>query len=183
MAMAVDMFGDRSIADHPKDAMAFTKTVMSDAKVARQRFEKAIETLKMQPNVDKEKIAAIGYCFGGSVVLEMARQGLDLDGVVSFHGGLMTPTTAQKGKVKAKMLVLNGADDPMVKPEHIESFKKEMKSAGADFKFINLKGATHGFSNPAATEKGKKHNLPVAYSKKADKKSWKKMKKFFRKIF
>jgi len=110
---------------------------------------------------------------------EMARRGLPLAGVVSFHGSLPTQTPARPGGVKAKVLVLNGADDPFVKPEQIEAFKKEMDAAGVDYRFINYPGAVHAFTNPDATENGKKFNLPLAYDADADRKSWEEMQRLF----
>ena len=128
-------------------------------------------------------MAAIGYCFGGGVVLNMARQGVDLKGVASFHGALTAVMRAQPVMVRAKILVLNGADDKFVTPEEIEAFKKEMKSAWADFQFISYPGAIHSFTNPEATALGKKYNLPLAYNADADKKSWLELQKFLDKIF
>jgi dienelactone hydrolase len=113
-------------------------------------------------------------------VLEMARLGVDLKSVVSFHGSLGTVNPAKKGEVKAKLLVLDGAADPFVKPEQIQAFKQEMGSAGVGYRFINYPDAKHAFTNPAATENGKKFGIPLAYNEKADKMSWKEMKKFFR---
>ena len=113
-------------------------------------------------------------------MLNMARAGFDLKGVVSFHGNLTAVEPAQKGKVKAKILVCNGGADKLVSDESISNFNKEMKSAEVDFKFKSYKGALHAFSNPAATELGKKFNMPIAYNEKADKKSWAEMQKFLK---
>jgi dienelactone hydrolase len=156
---------------------------MKNFPVAKERFFAALDLLKKQPTVDPDRIAAIGYCFGGGVVLNMARQGVDLKGVASFHGSLPAVQPAEPGMVKAKILVLNGADDKFVTPEQIETFKKEMTDAKVDFKFVNYPGAVHAFTNPEATENGKKFNLPLAYNAKADKESWKELKKFFAEIF
>ena len=133
--------------------------------------------------MDPSKVAAIGYCFGGSVVMEMAKQGAPLRAIVSFHGGLKTPTQVKKGQLKAPMLVLNGAADPMVTAEHIEEFKASMTKASAEFEFESYEGAKHGFTNPAATRVGEKFNIPLAYDMKADKDSWNKMKEFLLKRF
>ena len=143
----------------------------------------ALDFLKQQPTVDPTRIVAIGYCFGGGVVLNMARQGADLKGVASFHGSLTAVKPAQPGMVRAKILVLNGADDRFVTPEQIEAFKREMKSAWADFQFISYPGAIHSFTNPDADALGKKFNLPLAYNADADKKSWLELQKFLDKIF
>jgi dienelactone hydrolase len=128
-------------------------------------------------------MGAIGYCFGGGVVLNMARQGADLKGVVSFHGSLATSAKAEKGNVKASILACNGADDKFISAEDIKNFKAEMKAAGAEFKFVNYPGAIHSFTNPGSTEMGKKFNLPLAYNEKADKKSWADMQEFFKRVF
>jgi dienelactone hydrolase len=178
VALALDMFGDGKVATHPSDAGKFAGEVRRNMDVAEKRFRAAMSLLGSQPDVDARRTAAIGYCFGGGMVLEMARRGLDLAGVVSFHGGLATQSPAKTGGVKAKVLVLNGADDPLVKPEQIEAFKTEMKSAGVDYAFINYAGAVHAFTNPDATENGKKFNLPLAYNAEADRKSWEEMQRF-----
>ena len=178
VALALDMYGDGKIASHPKDAGAFSGAVFKDMDTAEKRFRAAMSLLTSQSDVDGGRIAAIGYCFGGGMVLEMARRGLDLDGVVSFHGSLPTQTPAKPGAVKAKVLVLNGAADPFVKPEQIDAFKKEMQSAGVDYRFINYPNALHGFTNPDATANGKKFNMPLAYDADADKRSWAEMQRF-----
>jgi len=143
----------------------------------------AMDFLKQQPTVDPTRVAAIGYCFGGGVVLNMARQGVDLKGVASFHGSLTAVKPAQPGMVRAEILVLNGADDKFVTPEQIEAFNQEMKSAWADFQFISYPGAIHSFTNPEADVLGKKFNLPLAYNAAADKKSWVELRRFLDKIF
>jgi dienelactone hydrolase len=182
-ALAVDMYGEGKVAMHPDDAGKFSSELMKNFDVAKARFLAAIDFLKQQPTVDSTRIAAIGYCLGGGVVLNMARQGLDLRGVASFHGGLTAVTPAQAGMVKAKLLVLNGAADKFTTPEQIEAFKQEMKTAGADFQFISYPGAMHSFTNPDADELGKKFNMPIAYNANADKESWDEMKEFLAKIF
>jgi dienelactone hydrolase len=113
----------------------------------------------------------------------MARRGVDLDGVVSFHGSLGTKEKAQKGKVKARLLVLNGKADPFVKAESIAAFKKEMKAAKVDYKFVNYPGAKHAFTNPGADELGAKFKIPLAYQEEADKKSWNEMKGFLNNLY
>ena len=113
----------------------------------------------------------------------MARRGIELDGVASFHGSLGAGAPVSPGKVKAKVLVLNGADDPFVKPEQIAAFKKEMTNAGVDYEFVNYPGAKHSFTNPGATENGKKFELPLEYNAAVDKKSWDKLQDFFQEIF
>ncbi len=182
-AFALDMYGSGKVADHPKDAKKFMTEVTSNMATARARYSKAIQLLKENATTDNNRIAAIGYCFGGGVVLDMARQGADVKGVVSFHGSIGTQEPAKKGKVKAKVLVLNGAADPFVKPEQIDAFRKEMQQANVNFQFINYPGAKHAFTNPDATALGKKFNMPLEYNASADKKSWQQMKKFFDGLF
>ena len=183
VALAVDMYGDGKTADHPKDAGKFAGEVMKRGPGAAARFIKAMEILKANPNVDVNNIAAIGYCFGGSTVLNMARQGLDLKGVVSFHGGLSTGTPAKKGEVKAKVLVCNGGADKFVPQTDIDVFKKEMENAGVTYTFKSYDGAIHGFTNPGADSLGKKFEMAIAYDAAADSASWSDMKAFFGEIF
>ena len=182
-ALAVDMYGEGKQAMHPDDAGKFSSELMKNFDTAKARFIAAMEFLKKQPTVDPGRIAAIGYCFGGGIVLNMARQGVDLKGVASFHGSLAAVKPAQPGTVKAKILVLHGADDKFVTPEQIGAFKQEMKNAGADFQFIEYPGAIHSFTNPDADDYAKKFNLPLGYNAEADKKSWEELKKFLEKIF
>jgi len=182
-ALAVDMYGDGKQAMHPDDAKAFSSELMKNFDVAQARFLAAMEFLKQQATVDPSRIAAIGYCMGGEIVLNMARQSVELKGVASFHGSLTAVKPAQSGVIKAKILVLNGGADKFITPEQIEAFKQEMKAVGADFQFISYPGALHSFTNPEATELGKKFDMPVAYNAKADKESWDEMKKFLSTIF
>ncbi len=183
IALALDMYGDGKTASHPEDASKFSSEVMKNLDVAEQRFMAGLTLLQQQPQTDKQRIAAIGYCFGGGVVLAMARRGVDLDGVASFHGSLGAGAPAEAGKVKAKVLVMNGADDPFVKPEQIAAFKQEMDTAGVDYEFVNYPGAKHSFTNPEATANGKKFQLPLAYNAEVDKESWQKLQSFFQQIF
>lgn len=172
IALAADMYGQGKTASHPKDAKAFSSKVMDDLDEAEKSFRAALETLKRQPNVDKEKIGAIGYCFGGGIVLEMARRGLDLDLVASFHGNLTPIVKNQVTNIKGQVLVFNGADDSFVPQTAITQFKKKMENLDTDYIFVNYAGAKHGFSNPEATANGEKFNIPLAYNESADKKSW-----------
>ena len=183
VALAVDMYGDGKTADHPKDAGMFAGEVMKRGPGATARFMKAMEILKANPNVDGNNIAAIGYCFGGSTVLNMARQGLELKAVASFHGGLGTSTPAKKGEVKAKVLVCNGGADKFIPQSDIDAFKKEMENAGVTYTFKSYEGALHGFSNPAADSLGKKFDMAIAYNAAADSASWADMMTFFGEIF
>ncbi len=182
-ALAVDMYGNGKIADHPEDAGKFSGAVGGNLPLAKARFDAAVEKLKQQDSVDPEKIAAIGYCFGGGIVINMARMGSDLAGVVSFHGSIATKTPAKEGDIKTKIRVFNGADDPFVTEEQIEAFEVEMSDAGVDYKFVNYPDTKHSFTNPDADKYGKKFNLPLEYNKKADKDSWQAMQEFFEEIF
>lgn len=177
-ALAVDMYGDGKQAAHPKDASAFSSKLKNNLPLMQERFRAALKLLKDHDTVLNTRIAAIGYCFGGGVVLEMARRGEKLKGVISFHGSLGTKEPAKKGKVRAKILVLNGEADPFVKAEHITTFKQEMTQAGVEYKFVSYPYAKHAFSNPAATYLGKKFGLPLEYNLEADSKSRKEMKRF-----
>jgi dienelactone hydrolase len=183
VALAVDMYGDGKQANHPDEAGKFSSEVMRNMPAMKARFLAALEALKKDPHVDPDRIAAIGYCFGGGVVLNMARAGADLKGVVSFHGSLAAVAPAEKGKVKARILVCNGAADKMVSPDNVKKFEEEMAAAGANFRVIPYEGAMHGFTNPAATERGKQFGIPIAYNETADKQSWKDMQDFFNEIF
>lgn len=182
-ALAVDMYGEGKQAAHPDDAGKFSSMLMKNFGAAKDRFGSAMEFLKSQPVVDPEHIAAIGYCFGGGIVLNMARQGIDVNGVASFHGSLTAVTPAERGSVKAKILIFHGADDTFITGEQIEAFQHEMKNAGADFRFITYPGALHSFTNPEADEYRKKFHIPVAYNAEADKKSWEELQEFLKQIF
>ncbi len=182
-ALAVDMYGDGKQANHPDDAGKFAGAVRKNMPQAEARFRAAMKLLHKHPTTDKQKTAAIGYCFGGGIVLEMARRGVPLAGVASFHGSLGTAEPAQKGGVKAKVLVLNGAADPFTKPEQITAFKQEMTGAGVDYRFIDYPDAKHAFTNPQADEYGKRFNLPLAYNAEADKASWAEMRRFLKQLF
>ncbi|QSA96446.1 dienelactone hydrolase family protein [Methylococcus sp. EFPC2] len=182
-ALAVDMYGDGKNTEHPEEAQGFMQAVLNGAGVAQQRFLAAKSLLEQEPTVDAGKIAAIGYCFGGATVLDMARQGVDLAAVVSFHGNLVTQTPAAKGKVKARVLVLNGADDKFVTADSIAALKKEMKSAGARYRFVNYPGAKHSFTNPDADRIAQTTKLDIAYQPEADRKSWDAMQALFRVAF
>jgi dienelactone hydrolase len=129
------------------------------------------------------EIAAIGYCFGGAVCLTMARLGMDLAGVASFHGALETETPAAAGVVKAKIKVYHGNDDAMVSLESVESFKQEMDAAGADYEFVGYDGAGHGFTSREADANNAKFGLPVGYNQAADEDSWQRLQKFLQSLF
>ena len=178
-ALAVDMYGEGKQAMHPADAGKFSGEIMKNFDVGKARFLAAEDFLKNQPTVDPDRIGAVGYCFGGGVVLNMARQGADLKAVASFHGSLQAVKPAEPGMVKAKIRVYTGGIDKFVPAEAVEAFNKEMLEAKADYIIKVYPGALHAFSNPEATRLGKQFNLPLAYYKKADKASWQDMRNFF----
>jgi len=182
-AFALDMYGSGKVADHPDDAKGFMQAVVSNMPEAEKRFDKAKSILQAQPTVDADHIAAIGYCFGGGIVLHMARVGDDLDGVVSFHGSLGTEQPAAKGKVKARVRVFTGAADPFAPPELVSAFEQEMQQAGVDYQVQSYPGVKHSFTNPQADEFAKRFGMPLAYDKHADEDSWQRMQTFFAEIF
>jgi dienelactone hydrolase len=182
-ALALDMYGDGKQAAHPDDAGKFAKEVMDHMDIGVQRFKAALDLLKQQPSTDPAHIAAIGYCFGGGIVLEMARRGVDLDAVASFHGMLGTKTPAKNGQVKAHVLVCHGADDQFVTKDQVAAFKAEMDAAGVHYRFVAYPGAKHGFTSKAADSNGKKFNLPLAYNKAADEQSWHAMQDLFAEVW
>jgi dienelactone hydrolase len=183
-AFIADMYGDAKTADNPKDAGALSGAVRKNPAAMQSRFDAAMATLARHSTVEASKIGAMGFCFGGSVVLDMARGGADLKGVAAFHAGLgAAGVQAQPGKVKAKILVQNGADDPFIKPESVEAFKKEMDAAKVDYHYVSYPGAVHAFTNPEATALGKKFNIPIAYNVDADKKSMAEATNFFAGVF
>lgn len=172
VALAVDMYGDGKQALHPDDAGKFAGEVSKNKPMAKARFEAAMKVLRKNKLVDAHKLAAVGYCFGGSVVLNMAREGEDLKGVASFHGGLATDAPAQTGKVKAQIRSFTGADDKMIPAAQVEGFKQEMEKAGVNYKTVVYPGVMHSFTNPDADEYANKFSLPLAYNAEADKDSW-----------
>ena len=182
-ALAVDMYGEGKQASHPEDAGKFAGEVRKNMPVAEARFKAALQVLKKHNTTDPSKIAAVGYCFGGGILLELARRGVNLDGVVSFHGSLGTTNPAQPGNVKTKVLVCHGAEDPFTKPEQVTALKEEMKNAKVDFTFKEYPGAKHSFTNPDADIYGKKFNLPLEYNQQADIHSWEDMQVFLKRVF
>ena len=170
-AIAIDMYGDGKQAAHPADAGKFSGMVMKNIDEAKARFDAAMQVLKNHPSVDSTKIAAIGYCFGGSVVLTMANAGEDLDAVAAFHSGVQLPIMPND-KLKAKVLVANGADDPFVSPESIANFTRAMDSIKADYTYVAYENAKHAYTSKGATALGEKFNLPLEYNAEADAKSW-----------
>ncbi len=182
IAMAVDMYGNGRMGNDPKEAGALAMPFYQNPQMTKKHFDAALEKLKGYSQTDENRIAGIGYCFGGSVVLGVAKMGDDLKGVVSFHGGLagMPPV---KDLQKAEILVCHGAADSFVQQPEVDQFKKQMDSVGANYTFKTYADATHSFTNPQATEWGKKFNIPIAYNAAADTASWNDMKVFFNRIF
>lgn len=176
VAFALDMYGKGVVAKDPKEAGALAGKIRGDGALMRERAAAGLDVLRKDERVDAKKIAAIGYCFGGTVALELARSGADLAGVVSFHGGLGTKAPAEKGKVKAKVLVLHGADDPHVPVADVTAFEEEMRAAGVDWQVVSYGGAVHAFTNPAA---GNDPSKGAAYNESADRRSWEAMQAFF----
>lgn len=170
-ALAVDMYGDGKLANHPSDAGKFASSVMRNLPEAEARFNAAMALLQKHNSVDGEKIAAIGYCFGGSVALTMANSGADLDAVAAFHSGVGLPVMPND-KLKARVLVCNGEADPFISKASITAFKSAMDSIGAKYQYISYPGVKHSFTSKAADANGEKFKLPLAYDADADQKSW-----------
>ena len=180
VAFALDMYGGGKTTTDPKTAGEWAGMLRSNRALARARAQKGLDALKGRPQVDPGRIAAIGYCFGGTMVLELARGGAALRGVVSFHGGLGTPNPADARNIKGKVLVLHGADDAFESPAEIAAFQEEMRKAKVDWQMVYYGGAVHAFTNPDAGKAGLKG---VAYNEKADRRSRLAMRNFFDEIF
>lgn len=169
IGFALDMYGKGKLASHPADAKAFVGEATADPKVTKARFDAALAQLKKQPQVNPNKIGAIGYCFGGGVALDMARASEPLAFVATFHGSLATKTPAKKGAIKPKLLILTGTADPMVAKDQVDAFKAEMTAAGAKFEVVEYPGAKHAFTNPDAGKAG----VPgLEYNADADRESF-----------
>ena len=177
VGFALDMYGKGKVTTHPDEAQAFAAEATKDPAVMVARFQAARAQLVQDLRVDSTRIAAIGYCFGGAVVLNMARSGADLKAVGTFHGALATAHPAEKGKVRARILVMTGAADSFVPPDQVAAFEKEMKDAGARFEVIRYPGAKHGFTNRDAGTYGMD---ALAYNADADTKSWAALLKMFK---
>jgi dienelactone hydrolase len=179
VAFAADIYGDGVAVKTPQEAGALAEKFKGNRKLLRDRVNAGLEELKKQPQCDPKRVAAIGYCFGGTAVLELARSGADVAGIVSFHGGLDTPTRDAKN-IKCKVLICHGADDPFEPASDIAALQDEFRSAGVDWEMNIYSGALHGFTNPANKD-GKMQG--VAYNERADKRSWEAMKLFFAEVF
>lgn len=185
-AFALDMYGTGKLAKHPEDAKKFMTAAVGQLSQAEKRFKAAYNILLKQETVDSKKIAAIGYCLGGGIVMHMARMGVvDLNGVASFHGSFAfaTQTPSVAGRSKAKILAFTGADDPFVPLETVQAFVKSMTEAGMDYELKSYPGVQHSFTALGATKKGKQFKLPLVYDAAADKDSWNRMQMFFKGIF
>ncbi|HTF28775.1 MAG TPA: dienelactone hydrolase family protein [Flavitalea sp.] len=182
IAIAVDFYGNGKVAADPGEALKLATPFYKDPSIAKSRIEASMAKLKEYSQTDTSRMAAIGYCFGGSMVLNTAKLGENLKGVVSFHGGL-AGVLPKKGLLKANILVCHGEADTFVLPAEVAQFRKSMDSVGADYTFKSYPNATHAFSNPEADQKAKKFSMPIAYNAAADTASWNDMKTFFGKIF
>src|SRR5688572_26291724 len=179
VALVLDPYGGGKNAANPQESAAWSTELKNNRRELRARATAAFDVLRQHPRVEGRKVAAIGYCFGGTTALELARSGADLTGVVSFHGGLSTDMPAGEGGIKARVLVCHGAVDPFVKDEEVVAFRNEMEAAKADYQIVAYGGAVHSFTNPDASGRGM---AGVAYNKKADRRSWEAMKDFFSEI-
>lgn len=179
-ALAVDIYGKGVRPQDSEEAAKQATYYKQNRDVMRRRAKAGLDVFTSQTVVDPQRIAAIGYCFGGTAVLEMARAGMPLSGVVSFHGGLGATIPATKGSVPAKVLVLHGADDPLVPKEEIQAFENEFNAAGADWQMVYYSGAVHSFTRKDA---GDDNSKGVAYNEQADRRSWEAMKTFFAELF
>ncbi|RNI26323.1 dienelactone hydrolase family protein [Rufibacter latericius] len=180
VAFAADIYGKGVRPTTPEAMGAEAGKYKNNIPLLRQRVNAGLAQLKKQANVDASRVAAIGYCFGGTTVLELARSGADVAGVVSFHGGLGTPNPADAANIKAKVLVAHGAIDPFVPKAELDGFFKEMNDAKVDYQFNAYSGAVHAFTNPDA---GSDISKGAAYNADADRRSWEDMKQFFAEIF
>ena len=180
VAFALDMYGKGVHAKDAKEAASLASTYKNDRKLMRARARAGLDVLQKQPLADTQRLAAIGYCFGGTTVLELARDGAELAGVVSFHGDLSTPNPEDAKNIKAKVLAQHGADDPFVPPPQVAAFEEEMRKGGVDWQLIAYGGAVHSFTNPGA---GNDNSKGAAYNAKADRRSWDAMQRFFHEIF
>ncbi|MEK7467230.1 MAG: dienelactone hydrolase family protein [Planctomycetota bacterium] len=180
VAFALDMYGKGVLETSMEGAGKRAGALKGDRRLMRDRALAGLGVLAKDEHVDAKKLAAIGYCFGGTVALELARDGVDLAAAVSFHGGLETSMPAEKGKVKAKVLVCHGADDGFVPAKEVAGFEEEMRRAGADWQLVKYSGAVHSFTSPEA---GNDPAKGVAYNEAADKRSWRAMKSLFEEAF
>ncbi|WP_299596140.1 dienelactone hydrolase family protein [uncultured Microbulbifer sp.] len=182
-AFALDMFGTGVSADNPTDATALMNKTIQTEGAAQKRFQAALDLINKHETVIEGEVAAQGYCFGGAVALTMARLGLPLKGVVSFHGDLQTEVKIQPGDIKAEIQVYTGGDDDMIPAEQVANFVQEMQTAGVRFDVTSYPGAKHGFTNPAATGRGEKFGIPLAYNEEAANDAYESAVAFYNRIF
>jgi dienelactone hydrolase len=180
VAFAVDMYGDDKVTEHAKEAKAWMEQITEHVDAWQHRALLGVDVLKKQKLVDTSKIAAIGYCFGGATVMEMAYSGADLKGVVSFHGSLPPATPEQQKHIKAKILANHGSKDSFEPPARVQAFEESLDAAGADWELAIYGGARHGFTNPDASKYGIAN---IQYNAEADRRSWALMQAFFKEIF
>ena len=183
VALAIDMYGGGKIAESPDEAGSLMNAVLGDMDAGTAALHAGYELLLDQPAVDNDKTAAIGYCFGGAMVLHMARIGMPLKAVASFHGALGSFHTAEPGSITARILVSHGGADSMVTMDDLAGFEKEMDAARADYEVTVYDGAKHGFSNPQADVNAEKYGLDLGYQASADEASWKAMKSLLNTVF
>lgn len=176
--LVADIYG-KGIRPKPPEAAKEAGKYKQDRALYRERISAALEVLFKDPRTDGTRVAAMGYCFGGTGALEAARSGADLKGVVSFHGNLNTPNPSDAKNIKGTVLVLHGADDPVVPPAEVEAFEDEMKAHSVKYWFVSYPGAVHSFTQKSA---GNDKSKGSAYNAEADEKSWKEMKDFFEKV-
>jgi dienelactone hydrolase len=179
VAFALDMYGKGIYTTNPAEAKELSGHLLGTPQM-RERARAGLNILRNNSQVEPKKIAAIGYCFGGTTVLELAYSGEDLAGVVTFHGGLTAAKREDLSRIKAKFLICHGADDGFISAEAINAFQEGMRKSGVDWQMIFFGGAVHGFTNPGADQYGIKG---IAYNKKADERSWHYMQLFFKEIF
>lgn len=181
IALAIDMYGSGKTTESPEQAGQWASTFMADRALMRQRAQAGLAVLTQHELTDTTRLAAIGYCFGGTVALELARAGADLDVAVAFHAGkITTPVPADSSRIRGRVLILNGSADPFLTPEERAAFHKEMRDARVDYVFIDYAGALHSFTNPGAD----RYNIPgVAYQQTADRRSWAHMRQMFDEAF
>jgi len=182
-AFALDMYGSGKVADHPDTAGRFSKEATARFQQVVDRFNEAREILADHETVNADHIAAQGYCFGGAVVLNMARSGADLDGVVSYHGSLGGLVPAEAGQVDARVLVYTGGADNFVPPEQVAGFVEEMQNAGADLALTSFPGVKHSFMNPGADDYAEEFGMPIAYDADAAERAWQGTLRFYEDIF
>lgn len=183
-ALALDMYGDEKLANHPKKAAEFMNAAFSNWSESKARYNKAMEVLKSHKTVESTQIGSIGFCFGGAVSIRMARGGSNLKGIVAFHSALPIEPAITKNSMHSAVLIINGSEDGFLKPEAVSNFSRDLFKANVDFTYMNLKGVRHSFTNPQADEFGKKFNIKeLKYNQQADELAWATMLQFFKRVF